>query len=99
LNDEAHRLSVLLSTTELGEFTELAASLLPPGDTTTLRKLARRLIEAQLKAVTAELKALPEELLKRPGDDRERPVELPRETPTASAVACLRLRVRASAAA
>lgn len=89
LNDEAHRLSGMLSTTELGEFAELAATLLPDAESTTLRKLARRLIEAKLEATTAELKALVGEPLKRPHEPAGIASEEPRETPKVSEVARL----------
>lgn len=87
LNDEAHRLSGLLSRTELAEFTDVATTLLPGADPHTLRKLARRLIEAKLEAVTAELKALAGEPLKRPVETAREVKAPPKETPRVSKLA------------
>ncbi|HVI58046.1 MAG TPA: tyrosine-type recombinase/integrase [Luteimonas sp.] len=89
LNDEAHRLSGLLANAELGEFAELARTLLLEGEDTTRRKLARRLIEAKLEAVTAELKALAGNPLRRPTEHRGATAEAPKETPRVSEVARL----------
>ncbi|WP_159016600.1 tyrosine-type recombinase/integrase [Cognatiluteimonas profundi] len=58
LNDEAHRLSGLLSLNEWGEFLDTARAMVPRAEDSTHRKLARRLIEAKLEAIKAELGAL-----------------------------------------
>jgi hypothetical protein len=69
LNDEAHRISAALAFGHVEERLPDAAQMPPAASEAEQRRLARRLLEADLKATVAELNAL-----------EGRPLELPQET-------------------
>jgi len=66
LNDRAHELSAALSFTDVDAAMDLAREMAPGASIDGLRKLARRLIEVQLRGIIATLKALSGEPLERP---------------------------------
>lgn len=66
LNDEAHRISAALAFGQVDERLPEATQLAPNATGDTQRRLARRLLEADLKATVAELKALEGEPLEIP---------------------------------
>ena len=66
LIEEAERLSAALATTDYAVGMDWARGFLPAAGEETLRKLARRLIEAKLEAIQAELAALRGEPLRIP---------------------------------
>ncbi|RYE61264.1 MAG: site-specific integrase [Hyphomicrobiales bacterium] len=66
LNDRAHELAGALSHADPERALQLARELAPEAPEDALRKLARRLMEAQLRGIKAELLALSGEPLDRP---------------------------------
>lgn len=78
LNDEAHRISAALAFGEVEERLPEACRLAPQADEGHQRRVARRLLEADLAATVAELGALE-------GRPLERPLELSSTTPAAEA--------------
>lgn len=66
LNDEAHRISAALAHGEVDEKLPAAQGLAPNADADAQRRLARRLLEADLTATVAELNALEGRPLERP---------------------------------
>lgn len=66
LNDEAHRISAALAHGEVAEKLPAAQELAPNADAGAQRRLARRLLEADLTATVAELNALEGRPLERP---------------------------------
>jgi len=66
LNERCHELAGALSAADLSTTLALARNVAPGADDSVHRRLARRMIEAQLQAAIAELKALSGEPLARP---------------------------------
>lgn len=91
LNERCHELSDALATADMSGAIELASSLAPQADDISQRKLARRLIEAQLTAAAAEIRAISGEVLRRPQEAvRVAPspiAAVPKESPAISQVA------------
>jgi integrase len=88
LQEKGQQLTALLSQADPAEFLQVAETLLPEADDTTLRKLARRLIEVELEGIDAELAAWEGQPLKRPETIRPtKSIETPKETPRVSEVA------------
>lgn len=93
LNERCHALSGALASGDLSETLPAAQEMAPGADETFHRKLARRLIEAQLQTAVAEMRAISGEPLVRPRDTvRIAPMPSPaasRPTPTVSQIAAL----------
>ncbi|WP_158881333.1 site-specific integrase [Rhodanobacter sp. L36] len=66
LNERCHELSQALAAADVSSTIELAVGMAPEAEAIAHRKLARRLIEAQLHSAHAELRALAGEPLRRP---------------------------------
>ncbi len=83
LTDRAYELAGALSHADPEPALQLAREMAPSAAEDALRKLARRLMEAQLKGIKAELEALCGEPLERP-PVYVSPLSTPQETPKAT---------------
>jgi len=92
INERCHELSGALAAADVSSTMELAREMAPHADEHTQRKLARRLIEAQLQASMAEIRAMAGEPLRRPEVIQGSPVTAvpeARTTPKISEVAAM----------
>lgn len=83
LNERCHELSGALAAADVSSAIELAVEMAPQVDELSQRKLARRLIEAQLQAAMAEIRAVAGEPLRRLEMAQRSPVAtVPKAKPT-----------------
>lgn len=82
LNERCHALSVALAGADMSSAIELAGEMAPHADELVRRKLARRLIEVQLKAGVYEMRAIAGEPLRRPIARRAPEITVPEAKPT-----------------
>jgi integrase len=89
LNERCHALSGALSAADVSSTIGESLKLAPDADEVSQRKLARRLIEAQLTAAMSEMRAIAGEPLKRPPEAQRHAVTptVPKKGPKISEVA------------